>query len=241
LNKIKLVGLDLDGTITQHKTKLEEKNKRVLQEICRKYKAVIVAAGACQRVFEQLNRFKINIIGNYGMQEAEVIESAGSNQIKLVKDITVHKNRAEITDKIERLRKMTGYLGYQGDTVEFHQSGAITFPLLGTKAKLEDKLSFDPNRLKRREIYHLVKNEFSDDTVFIGGTSSFDIVPKEFNKYTALMNYAEKYGVKENEIVYFGDDYGLGGNDEHVYQSKIKFVKVDDYLMLKECVEALIC
>ena len=31
--------------------------------------------------------------------------------------------------------------------------GCVTLPLLGTKAKQEDKLAFEPDRTKRRAIY----------------------------------------------------------------------------------------
>ena len=34
--------------------------------------------------------------------------------------------------------------------MEFHASGAMTFPILGTAAKPEDKLAYDPDRGKRR-------------------------------------------------------------------------------------------
>ena len=65
-----------------------------------------------------------------------------------------------------------GYTDFAGDNTEFHPSGCITFPLLGTKAKQEDKLSFDPTREKRRKIYGEVTEVFSDYCVFVGGSSS---------------------------------------------------------------------
>ena len=34
---IKLIAFDLDGTLTQHKTKLEEKNRAVLEKLAKKY------------------------------------------------------------------------------------------------------------------------------------------------------------------------------------------------------------
>ena len=64
----------------------------------------------------------------------------------------------------------------------------------------------------------------------MGGTSSFDIVSHPYNKLYALQQYAEKKGFNMDEIVYFGDDYGLGGNDEHIYKSDIKFVEMENYL-----------
>ena len=74
---------------------------------------------------------------------------------------------------------------------------------------------------KRRAIYADVKEMFSDYTVFVGGSSSFDMTPKPFNKYYALDLYCKENGLEHSEVVYIGDDYGLGGNDESVYKTVI--------------------
>ena len=68
---IKLIAFDLDGTLTQHKTKLEEKNRAVLEKLAKKYSLVMVGAGQCMRIFNQMNQFPIDVIGNYGLQYAE--------------------------------------------------------------------------------------------------------------------------------------------------------------------------
>ena len=46
--------------------------------------------------------------------------------------------------------------------------------------------------------------------------------------------YCEELGIKHDEAVFVGDDYGPGGNDESVYLSGIRFYKVDDYTKLGE-------
>ncbi|NLN41269.1 MAG: HAD family phosphatase [Clostridiales bacterium] len=239
-SEIKLVALDMDGTLTQHRTKLEEKNKLILQQICNKYKAVIIGAGTCRRIYEQLDHFNIDIIGNYGMQQSTVSKIDGKDVLVIIKNIIVNTDKKMIEDKINKIRKITGYTKFQGESVEFHESGAITFPLLGTKANINEKLKFDPDRKKRRGIYDIVKNEFSDFTVFIGGSSSFYIVPKDFNKYVALKEYANNLGIDSDNIIYFGDDYGKGGNDEHIYKSEIRFVKVDDYNKFQDYAKILL-
>ena len=47
LKKYCLVALDMDGTITQHKTQLDTTNRRQLELLCKKYKVVIIGAGTC--------------------------------------------------------------------------------------------------------------------------------------------------------------------------------------------------
>jgi HAD superfamily hydrolase (TIGR01484 family) len=222
---ISLIAFDLDGTLTQHRTPIEEKNTAVLKKLGEKYRTVIVGAGACQRIYRQLNNFPIDIVGNYGMQESTVVDG----NFVLLRDEKESVDKEEVLKRVERIRRLTGYTEYKGLTIEFHESGCLTFPLIGTGAAIEDKLAFDPDRKKRRKIYELVKAEFHDYTVFIGGSSSFDIVPKKYNKYLALMKYASEKGIGEDEIIYVGDDFQQGGNDEHIFKSNIKCIEVDDY------------
>ncbi len=222
---LKLVALDLDGTLTQHKTKLEDFNKRALDRLSDKYKLVIIGAGSCNRIYEQINCYPIDIIGNYGMQHSEV----KNGQLIITKDYSVAIDIEDVNNRIERLRCLLGYTDYKGNSVEYHNSGMITFPLIGTGAILEQKLKFDPDRKKRRAIYSYVKEVFKEYTVFIGGTSSFDIVPPPFNKKFALDEYSKIYDYTKDNIIYIGDDYGIGGNDEQIYKSDIGFLCINDY------------
>jgi len=235
---IKLIAFDLDGTLTQHKTKLGEKHRALLEKLSEKYKLLIVGAGTCRRIFEQMNGFPIDIIGNYGMQYAKY--SYTSKDIEIVRDVKKSIDKEAIEEKVTALREKYGYTEFLGDNVEYHPSGCITFPLLGTKANIEDKLSFDPDRTKRRKIYTDVKAQFNDYVVFVGGSSSFDMAPLPYDKAYALSDYCRENNILHNEVVYVGDDYGEGGNDESVYISDFNFVKIDDYKTLREKLEFLL-
>lgn len=238
IKNIKLIAFDLDGTLTQHKTKLSDENKKVLDELSEKYKLLMAGAGTCRRIFEQMNRYPIDIIGNYGMQYAEY--DSNINDIVIKKDVTASVDCENVEKKITALREKYGFTVFAGENVEYHSSGCVTFPLLGTKANLDDKLSFDPDRSKRRKFYADVKSYFPEYTVFIGGSSSFDMAPFPYDKAYALSEYCKENGIAHSEVVYVGDDYGEGGNDEAVYLSDFNFVKIDDYTMLRQKLEFLL-
>lgn len=235
---IKLIAFDLDGTLTQHKTKLDEKHRALLKKLSERYKLLMVGAGTCRRIYEQMNKFPIDIIGNYGMQYAKYSHTA--DDIEIVRDIQKSIDKETVEEKVSALRKKHGYTNFVGDNVEYHPSGCMTFPLLGTKADIKDKLSFDPDRTKRRKIYADVKEAFSDYIVFVGGSSSFDMAPLPYDKAYALSEYCKEKGILHNEVVYVGDDYGEGGNDESVYLSDFNFVKIDDYTSLTEKLQFLL-
>lgn len=235
---IKLVAFDLDGTLTQHKTPLSDKNKAVLDALGQRYDLLMVGAGQCMRIFNQLNQYPIDVIGNYGLQSARYNKE--TKALDIVCDEKLPCDRASVEERVTMLRNKYGFTKFAGNNVEFHPSGCVTFPILGTAAKQEDKLAFDPDRSKRRKIYAEVCETFSEYVVFVGGSSSFDMAPKPYNKYYALDLYCKEKGYAHDEVVFVGDDYGMGGNDESVYVSDFGFICVDDYEKLGDAVAPLL-
>lgn len=224
--KIRVVAMDLDGTLTQHKSPLTPENRAALDALGRRYKLLMVGAGQVMRIFNQM-KYPIDIIGNYGMQYGTY--DAAADTMVMHRDAVLPCDREEVVRRVNALRERYGYTQYRGDTVEFHPSGCLTFAILGTKALQEDKLAFDPDRKKRRAIYKEVCAAFPEYRVFVGGSSSFDMAPAPYDKFYALDLYCREAGLVHEQVVYIGDDYGLGGNDESVYLSDFPYLTIDDY------------
>lgn len=232
----KLICFDLDGTLTQHRSKLEEKQKSLLDALSKKYKIIMVGAGNAPRIYNQMNEYPIDIIANYGMQESKIIDG----KFVIVREDITEPDREYFIEKIKYLREKYGYTEFKGETVEFHATGMVTFPLLGTKADIADKIAFDPTREKRKVLYPEVLELFPDYTVYIGGSSSFDFSAKKYNKYDAIMTYAKENGYKKEEILYVGDDFGDGGGDSHVRLGGLDYVEITDYSTVCEKLKYLL-
>ena len=226
----RLIAFDLDGTLTEHRTPLGEENRALLDRLKERYKLLMVGAGACDRIRRQMGGYPIDILGNYGMEEVH----AERGEPVTVRKEESHPDRAYFVRTVAYLREKYGYTAYRGEGVEFHATGMVTFPLLGTEARIEDKLAFDPTRAKRRVLYPEVLELFPDYTVYIGGSSSFDFSEKRFNKYDAIMAYAAREGYAKDEILYVGDDFGDGGGDSHVRLGGMDYVEITDYKTLPE-------
>ena len=237
-SKIKLVAMDLDGTLTQHKESLGERNKAALDKLAKKYKLIMVGAGKVLRIFKQMNEYPIDIIGNYGLQYATYNPETHSLDIK--RDLCFDVDRESVERKASYFREKYGFTEFKGDSVEYHPSGCITFAILGTKAIQSDKLSFDPDRQKRRAFYDEVCEAFDGYNVFVGGSSSFDMSPKPYNKYYALDLYCKENGISHDEVAYIGDDYGRGGNDECVYKADFNYLTIDDYREFENVIKPLL-
>lgn len=232
MSKIKLIAFDLDGTLSNHRETVPQENIDLLFKLSKKYKLIMIGAGRVQRIFDQMRHFPIDIMGNYGMQYATYNPTTQS--MDMVRNSSVPCDKEAITQKVEYFRNKYDLTDYKGDSIEFHPSGCVTIAILGTKADLADKHAYDPTKEKRRKIYREVAEAFSDFNVFVGGSSSFDMAPKPFNKYYALDRYCTENGISHSEVIFVGDDYGMGGNDESVYNSDIRFIIVDNYKNLPE-------
>lgn len=226
----KLLCFDLDGTLTQHRSPLEEKNRKVLDRLQEKYKVIMVGAGGAERIYRQIGEYPIDILGNYGMQESKMLDGV----FTVVREEKSFPDKEFFLKQIEYLREKYGYTSYKGESVEFHATGMVTFPLLGTKADIADKIAFDPTREKRRVLYPEVLEIFKDYAVYIGGSSSFDFSEKRYNKYDAVMNYAKENGYEKQEILYIGDDFGDGGGDSHIRLYGLDYVEITDYRELED-------
>ncbi len=237
-NKIKLIAMDLDGTLSQHKQFLPQANKDALVALSKRYKLLMVGAGAAMRVFKQLEKFPIDVLGNYGLQYGEYNHCTG--ELDILQDLSFPCVRESVEKRVTALREKYGFTEYAGDNVEYHASGCVTFPILGTKAELADKLAFDPDRKKRRRIYQEVVDTFPEYKVFVGGSSSFDMAPFPYDKRYALEKYCKARGIAADEVVYIGDDYGQGGNDESVYLSDFNYLTIDDYRDFPKVVKELL-
>ncbi|MBQ9838460.1 MAG: HAD family phosphatase [Oscillospiraceae bacterium] len=227
VTNIKVIAMDLDGTLTQHKQPMTEEVRARLDALAERYRLVMVGAGQVMRIFNQMEHYPIDIIGNYGLQYGKYNPLTG--EMEILRDLVFPCDQVDVDRRVTFLREKYGLTGYRGENVEYHPSGCITFPCLGTKALQADKLAYDPDRCKRRAIYQDVCAVFSDYVVFVGGSSSFDLAPKPYDKRYALELFCKENGFNTENVLYIGDDYGPGGNDESVYLSDFAFLCIDDF------------
>lgn len=55
-----------------------------------------------------------------------------------------------------------------------------------------------------------------------------------------LTQYKTPVSPEHREVIYIGDDYGLGGNDESVYKSDFPYITTDNYLDFHKKVAVLL-
>lgn len=161
---IKVIAMDLDGTLTQHKQLLDKEHRNALDKLSERYKLLMVGAGQVGRIFKQLGEYPIDIIGNYGLQYGTYDKD--TKNMKMIRDISFEADKDAIDKKVTDLRKKYGYTEFAGENTEFH--------------------------------------------------------------------------IKHENVVYIGDDYGLGGNDESVYKLDFNYLTIDNYMDFPEIIKPLL-
>ena len=232
----KLVCFDLDATLCQHRSPIPEANMNALKMLESQYRCIMVGAGNAPRIYRQMGNHPIDIVANYGMQESTVT----NGEFQIVRAVTNVVDQKFFREKTDYLRKKYGYTEYDGEPLEFHASGMVTFGLLGTKPSAERKVAFDPDRKKRRAMYREVCEIFKDFSVYIGGSTSFDFAGPQYNKYDATLDWARRHGYAPEDVVFVGDDFADGGGDSHVRIKGMDHLVVTDFRKFPQVVSVLL-
>ncbi len=66
------------------------------------------------------------------------------------------------------------------------------------------------------------------------------MTPKPYNKYDVLDRYCREEGLSHENVVFLGDDYGMGGNDESVFVSNFPCISIGDYRTFPQRIAELI-
>ena len=113
--KIKVIAMDLDGTLTQHKQHMSDRTRETLVALSKKYKLLMVGAGQVYRIFNQLEQFPIDIIGNYGLQYATY--NPETRDLDIQRDLTFSCDRESVEKRVTFLREKHGYTQFAGDFI----------------------------------------------------------------------------------------------------------------------------
>lgn len=123
------------------------------------------------------------------------------------------------------IKEAVEFCGYTCDcpagNVFQYRKCLVTYSALGDKAKREDKIKWDPDRTKRRQIVERCKKAMPEFQFGIGGTTSVDATIKGRDKSFAIKMIAKQFGVKENQLCYIGDETSDTGNDYPVVISGV--------------------
>lgn len=235
----KVISFDLDGTLTPSKSSITEEMAKVLQELIKKTKVIVISGGKFGQFQNQflypfftpdfLDKFSHNLV---------LMPTSGSQRYEYDKTkkewVMVDKEPLEenIKNKAKKLLQEIIDSGkYEippnpyGEIVEDRDT-QITFSGLGQQAPVEEKTRWDPDKRKREKIKAALELELPETSILINAYSSIDILPKGFNKAAGITRFLNKTGLRKHDLIFVGDGLFPGGNDYSMYEAGFETVPV---------------
>ena len=247
--KKKAVIFDLDGTLSESKSDLDNEMAKLITGLLEK-RYVAVTSGCSFHQFETqfldklpatANRSNLYLFptcsasGYYYDRKKGKFYRAYSNLMpkKAVKKIL--RSFEEVFADINYPRPTRTY----GPVFE-NRGSQLTFSALGQEAPLEQKRKWDPDQKKRLRIRRHLRQKLPNFEITIGGTTSIDVTRKGVNKTLCVRKLRERLHLDKNEMLFVGDALFKGGNDYIMKSTRLQCVPVSGPTDTKELVTKII-
>lgn len=238
----KLIAFDLDGTLAESKSPLEDEMAELLGRLLQKYQVCVISGGK----FEQ---FQKQLINNLHIDPAlfaslHIMPTCGTRYLRFDSKIEswseVYAENIPQGDKqriVDALIQAVQQLGYYeervyGERIE-DRGSQITFSALGQDIVehlgsdgVQKKEAWDPDNAKKQAIRQYVADMLPDYEVRVGGATSIDITRPGIDKAYGMNKLKEMLDFTNDDILFLGDKLEPGGNDYPVKEMGIDTIAV---------------
>lgn len=221
---------DMDGTLTPPRQPMTKEFAESFLEWQKTHKSYIATGSDMKKIEEQLPDFIINSFTGLYTSMGNVLTAKGN---------IVYQNNFTPDDKLftilENFRNQTKYTGQLYSNYIEERIGMINFSVLGRDCPYsarEQYSSWDKDNREREKIAEILRSEFPDYEISVGGSISIDITPNGYGKGQIARHLRKQY--PDEEIMFFGDKTFKGGNDyelahELSLMDNTKVVQVENY------------
>ena len=241
----KLIVFDLDGTMAESKSSLDDEMSALLRDLLRITRVAIISGGNWPQFEKQLIS---NLPRDANLKNLSLLPTCGTKFYKY--DSIWEKLYSEdFTDKekekvISSLRKAIGSSNSYNEPVWGEQiedrGSQITFSALGQLAPLEEKKKWDPDFAKRKQMKAFLDHLIPEFSVRLGGSTSIDVTKLGIDKAYGIRKLRDILGVSINEMIFIGDALFPGGNDYPVKETGVASIQIKDPHETKRVIETII-
>ena len=228
---IKLVCLDVDGTICESRKQIDLEMIDLLQRIKNKYHLALFSGADKKRIFWQAGDYIKNRTFFIGEYSASHILFGGKTSIYNKKLSEIDKQKIKEAVNLITVKDSISVLDISDNQA--------TFYLVPPTSSDEIRNAIDPNGDIRRLLIAQLKLWLPNYEIRIGGKTSIDIQPKGISKKNGVDRLTRFLNLKPEEVVFIGDRCFEGGNDwmENKYKSYNVNSIAETKKILKELIE----
>ncbi len=224
-----VVVFDLDETLASSKMPMTPQMAALLARLLSVTKVSIASGGKLEllqsQVVEQLPKEakKENLYLQPTSASALYTYTDGTWSIVYKEEIpetAAERIRIAIEEAMEETGLIDLSIPSYGERIEYRGS-QVTLSALGQKAPIDEKVAWDPERIKRPIIAAAIAKRIPEFDVRTGGATSFDITQPGINKAFGIRRLSEYLSIPIDDMLYVGDALFPGGNDEVVKETGI--------------------
>lgn len=238
----KLIVFDLDGTLAESKSPVDDEMSALLGCLLGIVKVAVISGGDWPQFKKQLLS---NLPGDANLGHLSLLPTCGTKFYSF--NSTWKKQYSEdfTNAEKERIIAALGVLNVfespktWGDVIE-DRGSQITFSALGQQAPLEEKRKWDPEFAKRKQMKAALDESIPEFSIRLGGTTSVDVTKKGIDKAYGIGKLRDILSVEISEMVFVGDAIFPGGNDYPAKQAGVYSIRVRDSNETKRVIEAII-
>lgn len=240
-----LVAFDLDGTLAESKSAIDDEMAALLGKLLEVVKVAIISGGALpqfeQQVLGHLSKdaplANLSILPTCG---TKFVQYRGGWQTLYSEDLS-DAQKQKIEGALENAVAAAGFKVEKvwGQQIE-DRGSQITYSALGQQAPLEEKSRWDPDFSKRKKIKALLDVSIPEFSVQLGGTTSIDVTLPGIDKAYGIRKLRDILGVPIDQMIYVGDALFPGGNDYPVRSTQAVCIQVRDPDETKRVIETVI-
>jgi phosphomannomutase len=241
----KLIVFDLDGTIAESKSSLDDEMSALLRDLLGIVKVAIISGGNWPQFEKQLvstfprdaNLKNLSLLPTCGTK----FYKYNSTWEKLYSEDFTDGEKGKIISSLQKAIGLSDFnaANVSGELIE-DRGSQITFSALGQQAPLEEKKKWDPDFAKRRQMKVFLDQSIPEFSVRLGGTTSVDVTKKGIDKAYGIKKLRDILGVGINEMIFIGDALFPGGNDYPAKEAGVVSIQVRDPNETKRVIEAII-
>jgi HAD superfamily hydrolase (TIGR01484 family) len=241
----KLIAFDLDGTLADSKSPLDDKIAALIGSLLEKYVVCVISGGT-------FSQFKNQLISNLHinselLEKLHIMPTCGTRYLRYdaVTDEWVQLYAEDIPDADKKrifgaIEEGIDHLGLRekkvyGDIIE-DRGSQITFSALGQDIVdhlgpegVKQKEEWDPDVKKRMALRDYVADFIPDYEVRVGGITSIDITRPGIDKAYGMDKIKQELELSNEDILFIGDKLDEGGNDYPVKAMGIDTISVKNW------------
>jgi len=240
-----LVVFDLDGTLAESKTSIDEEMGDLLSSLLGIVKVSVISGGAWPQFKEQV---LARIRHDASLSNLFLLPTCGTRFYRYGTDwerlysedfTAVERDRiiGAIRQSTATIENATGKVW--GETVE-DRGSQITFSALGQGAPLDEKRKWDPDYSKRKKIKLALDRLIPEFAVNLGGATSIDITKPGIDKGYGIRKLRDILHIPIKDMIFIGDALFPGGNDYPAKQAGARSISVRDPQETKRVIEAIL-